>query len=149
MGTINYRRSDIVTLGYNADYELEDGFDEEDKRLQDEDAYYNSKYITEKYDFYWFKAEIKGWYYDWYYLDLDKDYETKYLEKDDIEEIKDEINKLKQMLIELIQNSEMYVCYPWWCTTWLNYEESIGKINEAMNTLELELEGANKWQIQK
>lgn len=144
MGTINYRRSDIVTLGYNADYELEDGFDEEDKRLQDEDAYYNSKYITEKYDFNWFKAEIKGGYYDGYYLDLDKDYETKYLEKDDIDEIKEEIKKLKQMLIELIQNSEMNVCYPWWCTTWLGYEESLGKVSEAMNTLELELEGVNK-----
>lgn len=142
MGTINYRSSDIITLGYNTDYTIEEGMDEEDKSLQDEDAYYNSKFILDNYNytFEWFNVELKAGYYEGYYLDLDKKYYTEGLDKEEKKEIREEINELKNLLIELISSSEMNVCYPWWCTGWEDYENSIAKVKEAMEKLRKEIE---------
>lgn len=140
MGTINYRSSDIITLGYDTDYEMDEEFDEEDRYFQQEDDYYESNKIYEKYDFNWFKAKLEYGYYDGYYLDLDKDYETKYLEDYEIDEIRKEIDDLEKMLIDLVNNSYLIVCYPWWCTKWENRENSLIRIKEAMNKLRKELQ---------
>jgi hypothetical protein len=142
MGTINYRRSDIITLGYNIDYKIEEGMNEEEKQIQDEDAYYNSKFILDnyKYNFEWFSIELKTGYYEGYYLDLDKNYYTENLDKEEKKEINKEINALEKLLIELVSNSEMNVCYPWWCTKWEDYENSIAKVKEAMKELRKAIE---------
>jgi hypothetical protein len=150
MGTINYRASDIVTLGYNVpselDYskeEIEEIFEYGYEDIQDyinddtEDVYSVCKEIVDRYNFYWFKVELKSGYYDGFYLDLNTDYMIKYLEQDDKDEIKEEIKDLKKMLYELL--SYMNVCSPWWCTTWYNFEEGTKKIDEAIKKLNNEL----------
>lgn len=144
MGTINYCTSEIVTLGYNTDYEIGEGYTEEDKEFQDEDSYYNAKFVLENSDknFDWFNLNIEGGYYEGYYLKLEKRYETKYLDEEDKEEIRDEINNLEKLLEELLDSTDLTVCHPWWCTTYLNNEESKKEVKKSMNKLRSEINGS-------
>ena len=133
MGTINYGTSKIVTLGYNVD-------DEDEIIIQD--LYDEAVNIVNKYSFYWFKAEIKSGYYEGFYLDLDKDYydeDDNNLDNEEINEILDEIKELEKMLMELIDEGCMNVCYPHWCTGWKNYADSKIKVVEAMNKIKEKL----------
>lgn len=150
MGTINYKASDIITLGYNVPSELdyseeeikeilEGGFEDIQDyiNIDTEDVYSLCKDIVDRYNFYWFKVELEGGYYDGFYLDLSVDYTAEYLEQDDKDEIREEIKNLKKMLYELLDY--MNVCSPWWCTTWYNFKEGTDKIDEAMDKLNEEL----------
>ena len=140
MGTINYKRSEIITLGYNTDNQIDEDFDEEDIQLQQEFDYEVSEEIVNKYTFKWFNVKIQYGYYDGYYLDLDKEYDiNSFLEDYERDEIKEEINDLEELLNELVKNSQMNICYPFWCTGWEDYDNSLIKINEAINKLRKEL----------
>ena len=151
MGTINYRASDIITLGYQISCEsdfsdndieqiLESGWEDIDEyiRFDTDNMFDICKEELDNYDFSWFNVELKNGYYEGFYLDLDTNYVMKYLEEEDKQEIREEIKKLKELLYKLLDY--MNVCSPWWCTTWYNYNDGKKMIDEAIDKLNKEIE---------
>lgn len=141
MGTINYKRNDIITLGLNTD-NYDSDLDEWEKNEIVSDEYNEAKRIIDDYGFDWFNVELIYGYYEGFYLDIERLYLVsgiKNLENEELDEIKEDIKKLYELLDRLVEDTGMYVCYPHWCTGWEGYKGSKEKIKEAINKLKEEI----------
>ena len=133
MGTINYKRNKYVTVGINTDIfttEIDEDFDEFESDFIINDYYEEITNIIAKYTFEYINVEIKSGYYEGFYIDFDIDYCFFDNYKEKMQVLK-EITKLKNFLLECLENN-MYVCFPSWCTTYIDYEESKKEIIKAM-----------------
>ena len=131
MGAINYYTSDFVTIGYNLNF-----VDYEDDFYNDiiSDYYYQVKYRLNREKFSIFTVELKPGYYEGFTIDLKLDYFyfEDYIEK---REAQKEITRIKNFLIECINDFECCAVFPGWCTTYLNYDESIKAVSEAVQEM--------------
>lgn len=133
MGTINYKQNKYVTVGTNTDIfttEIDEDFEELEAETIFNDYYKELTNIISKYTFEFLNVEIKSGYYDGFYIDFNLDYCFFDNYKEKMQVLK-EITKLKNFLFECLENN-MCVCFPFWCTTYLNYEESKKEIIKAM-----------------
>lgn len=153
MGSINYKRNDIITLGYNIpkkEEEAEKIAEEETKiygnNVEAEQVYYDEeqfnyeevKNILEKYNFNILAVEIEAGYYEGFYINLDFDY----LYFENTEEKKEalkEATKLKKLLFEVLLFG-MVSCCPGWCTGYSTEEETKKEIKEAIKELKKEMQ---------
>ena len=128
MGTINYKTSDYITLGYytnNIDYEEE--FYSEDIQFEfDEIAA-----LLEKESFYYFHITLEAGYYEGFSINIENDFPyclDNYFEK---LEAQKEITRIKKFLIHIVENFNVCACFPGWCTGWADYKKTIEAINAA------------------
>lgn len=129
MGTINYKTSDFITLGYNTnDIDYDDEF--YDELINDE--YDEIKYLLNKQDFYYFHVTLEPGYYEGFTIDIEHNFSycyDNYYEK--LQALK-EITRIKEFLLYIVNNFNINVVYPGWCTSYGNYKKTISEINNSI-----------------
>lgn len=148
MGTINYRTSDYITIGYNLnwdDSEFETWEEmENEKQLDIEDMYTNIRAILNKYDFTFYHVVIKPGYYEGFYIDINNNYPDCYDSKEDKRAAQKEVTKLKACLIECV-NTGLVQVWPGWCTSYKTHNESIEAIKTAIKEMRAEIKSIPTW----
>lgn len=129
MGAINYGSNEIINIGYNLKNRDYDNLD--DEYLFEEDDYEQVKWALEKRYFNYFDVELKGGYYEGFYLIID----FKYLYLDNynekLEALK-EATKLKEFLVECINDYSMVVYHPGWGTSYEDRKTSLTMVEQAI-----------------
>ena len=158
MGSINYKKSDIITIGfddrflYNYDDEeiktimLEyETTEEEAKEILNENNY---NYIKDcfdsinenikKYNFEYFKFSLNAGYYEGFYFDFEFNYIyfDNYIEK--LEALK-ELTIIKNILIDSVKNYNCLSVAPGWVTGYSTVENSIKEIKQAVKNERLKI----------
>ena len=138
MGTINYGSNDILNIGTNASFAVDD-----DYMLLLLNDFTDT---LEDYTFQYFTMEIKCGYYDGLYLDI-TDGAHWYSYFDDQKERQEAIQEVK-LLEELLKRlifSGMVVYAPGWCTSYLTEGESVKECEKAMKDLKRQLLKTPTW----
>ena len=129
MGAINYKTSDYITLGYNTNnIDYDDDFYYE--LINDE--YEEIKYLLEREYFYYFHIVLEPGYYEGFTIDIEHNFSycyDNYYEK--LEALK-EITRIKNFLLYIVNNFNINVVYPGWCTSYGDYKKTISEINSAI-----------------
>lgn len=151
MGTINYKTSNIITLGtmpedfdvIQIDYCEEHGFDPEE--VSDEVVYeiinenelcdeVNANFIIDGCALCFFKLSVEPGYYEGRQIIIEENLPTwdgEFEREEDKKDVLAEIDKLEQLLIEL-NGIGFAVCHPWWCTTYEEYDKGCESIKNAI-----------------
>ena len=130
MGAINYKTSKFLTIGYNLhDMECDEFYFD-----YIEDEFDNINILLKQQDFKIFTVDLVPGYYEGFSINIDFDYLyfDDYNEK--LEALK-EITQLKQFLIFCVKNFNVNVCHPGWCTSYLNYKDSLTTINNKIKEI--------------
>lgn len=165
MGTINYKTSNYITIGYEPIDILELEEDKEfmqemqnevneyggtieeviDSYIRDreEDDYWNAKYALDDYTFDNFKVSIEPGYYEGFSIEIE-DYYGICLDSKEKKEINKEITRLKNFLIECA-NCGLRACYPSWGTKYEDYKGTIKAIGKAVKAMREEVSKAPSW----
>ena len=129
MGTINYRTSDYITLGYDCS-----GIDYEEDCYNDFilDLFDQINFKLQKEDFHFFHVRLKPGYYEGFSLYIEHNCSLFY---DDFEEkrlAQKEITRLKNFLLYCVENCECVAVFPGWCTGYANYTETLKLLDAAV-----------------
>jgi hypothetical protein len=141
MGTINYFTSDYITLGY-LDYSqqnFDDEYTPDDYYIYQDDDYTQIKIYLENQHFYYFNITLKFGYYDGFTIDIENNFKycfDNYNEK--LQALK-EITHIKKFLIYIVNNFNINVVYPGWCTSYGDYKKTISEINAATKEMKTEV----------
>lgn len=132
MGTINYKTSNYITIGYNCNY-----IDYDDEFYYEiiQDYYAQIKYLLEKEYFYYFNVKLESGYYEGFSIDIEFNFGVCFDDYIDKQKAQKEITRIKAFLTRCIEEFECCVVFPGWCTTYLNYENSILKLNDAIKEM--------------
>lgn len=156
MGTINYRTSDYITLAVrpyeredflkDADFMREYGEEEIERfiSMYTEDDYYNIKALLEAHRFYYYHITLETGYYEGFSLDIENNFSVAYDDYIEKREAQKEITEIKQFLVDCV-NSGMVQCFPSWGTTYLDREESLQGINNAIKAMREEAKKTPTW----
>ena len=152
MGTINYSIGEYITIGikpFDFDdvkkYLISEEYDITDNMVYEEleNRYIEleercSKIIDKNhYDFYY--MDIHPGYYEGFTVNLETYFtDSLYSEKDRTDALK-ETDILKQCLYDLIDEG-LCVCYPGWCTGYLDNKESKEAINSAIEKIKSDID---------
>ena len=126
MGAINYGSSEVINLGYN----LKNYDNDEDWDLCNDD-YNQVEWLLDKQYFNYYQVELKGGYYEGFYLDITFKY--LYLENynEKLEALK-EATQLGKFLRMCINDFSMVVYYPGWCTGYEDKQTSLTMVKNAI-----------------
>lgn len=132
MGTINYKTSDFVTIGYNCNF-----IDYADEFYQDfiSDYYDQVKYTLGKESFYYFHVTLEPGYYEGFSIDIENNFSVCFDNYEDKQLAQKEITRLKAFLIQCINDFECCVVHPGWCTGYEDYKNSIKTLNAAIKEM--------------
>ena len=141
MGTINYKTSEFITIGYdcqNIDY------DDEYYYEFISDCYDQARYALDKYRFYYFNVSIEPGYYDGFSINLEFKYTCfdDYIEK---KEAQKEITQIKKFLLECIENYECVAVWPGWCTGYDDYKETLQTLDAAVRNMRDTVKNTPTW----
>lgn len=126
MGATNYGSNDIINIGCNLK-----NFDYEEDYPLIEDYYDQVEWLLKKQHFDFYEIELKGGYYEAFYLDIS----FKYLWLDNYKEkllALKETTRLRKFLEECINDFSMVVYYPGWCTEYETRETSLKTLKNAI-----------------
>ena len=145
MGAINYKRNNIVTLGYNIPKKEEEAEKEAENEKEINDIYFDIeeadfedlKEIFNKYSFDILDVKIESGYYQGFYIDINFNY-VYFDNAEEKQEALKEATKLKKFLFESLKVG-MVACCPSWCTSYCTLEESKKEIKEAIKGLKEEI----------
>ena len=132
MGTINYNTSDYITLGYNcSDINYEDEF------------YYDN--INCEYDeiaallrnefFYYFHITLEPGYYEGFIIDIENNFSLFYEDYSGKLEALKEITRIKNFLLYIVNNFNISVVYPGWCTSYGDNKKTVLEIKNAIKEM--------------
>ena len=128
MGTINYKTSDYITLGYNCNnIDYEDDFYHEFIS----DLYEQIKYRLNQEYFYYFHVTLEPGYYEGYSINIEFNYPVCFDNWEEKQAAQKEITEIKKFLLECISDFECVACYPGWCTGYADYKETLEELNAA------------------
>lgn len=142
MGTINYKTSDYITIGYNCDfidYDDEFYFDDINEFYEMVKNRLNLEY------FYYYNIKVVPGYYEGFSIDIEFNYKWCFDDYRDKREAQKEITQIKKFLLECINDFELYVVFPGWCTTYKNRIESIKLLNEAIKEMRQEVKNTRTY----
>ena len=132
MGTINYKTSDFITIGYNCNY------------IDYEDEFYND-IIQDYFDiiagnlrneyFYYFHVTLEPGYYEGFSINIENNFGICYDDYLDKRQAQKEITKIKAFLMQCIDDYECCVVHPGWCTGYEDYNNSIISLNTAIQEM--------------
>lgn len=165
MGTINYQSGNIITLGLNMDYEIDNDVINElmevnnvtiltreeaesfEREQYENDAQELSQEIVddinteiEDLDYFenWIDVKLVNGYYEGFSVVVNKNYTVDekspwHIEEEDKPEIYNVLEIVRKGLKRLT-DSYLDVCYPWWCTRFVEGREANYKvIDEAID----------------
>lgn len=136
MGTINYKTSNYITLGYcNNNINYEDEFYYEDIEYEFEEI----NAILKDAAFYYFNIKLEPGYYEGFSIDIENNFSyclDSYIEK--LEALK-EITQIKKLLLYIVNNFNVCAVYPGWCTGYADHEKTISEINDAIKEMKNEV----------
>lgn len=147
MGAVNYKTSDYITIGY-LDYSqqnFDDEFTEEDYYIYEEDDYTQVKFLLDKQCFYYLHIKIEPGYYSGFTFDIENNFSYCFNDSDEKRQALKEATQLKRFLIEMVNNFNMVVCYPGWCTGYADYKKTLKEINNAIRELKSEIRATPTW----
>ena len=129
MGAINYKTSDFITIGYNCnfiDYEdefyddfIQDYFDQVLTRLKEE-------------SFYYFHVTVEPGYYEGFSIDIELNFSVCFDSWEDKALAQKEITRIKQFLLDCVNDFECCAVYPGWCTGYADYKTTLEEISGAV-----------------
>lgn len=133
MGTINYRTSNYITIGYNCnniDYE------EYEWSIETIEELYNTiNEILKNNRFYYFHVTLQPGYYEGFTVDIESNFSycfDDYCEK--LQALK-EITQIKLFLIECVKNYGLRSVSPGWVTSYATETRSLININDAIKEM--------------
>jgi hypothetical protein len=136
MGTINYKTSDYITIGYNCnniDYEeafyndfIQDDFEQIEYRLKQE-------------YFYYFHITVECGYYEGFYLDIENNFPLCFDDYSEKQAAQKEITQIKKFLIECVQDFGCCAVYPGWCTGYADKKRTLEELSAAIKEMRQEV----------
>lgn len=157
MGTVNYKTSDIITLGlrpYEAQYfELDPDFMEEArKRCEEngcsifdwiegtineytEDDRQTAVDIISEYNFEFFQVSIEPGYYEGFSVYISNDLPGEYWDADERQQALTDAASLGDMLKELVNDACLVEVWPGWCTAYQDPAHSLTDVRKAIKGL--------------
>ena len=141
MGTINYKTSDFITIGYDCR-----GIDYDDEFYNEliDDCYYQASHALKKQKFYYFDVTIEPGYYEGFSINIEFDY----ICFDDYEEKKEaqkEITQIKKFLLDCIENCDCVAVWPGWCTGYDDYKETLQELDKAVRNMRATVKNTPTW----
>ena len=136
MGAINYYTSDYITLGYNTndiDYEDEFYFDDIQYEYDEIEAILKNEY------FHYFSVTLKPGYYEGFTIDIENNYSYCYDDYAEKIAAQKEATQIKKFLIHIVENFNINVVYPGWCTSYGDYKTTLTAIDAAIKTIRDEI----------
>ena len=164
MGTINYKTSDYITMGARiqnySDFENDSYFLDEMKEEIDRCGLENVIYseIEENYNcdrlnvetylnqhnFVFYHVTIEPGYYEGFSINIENNFPVAYNDREEKRQAQKEITELKQFLLDCA-GAGIAVVYPGWCTTELNYNDSVKAIKAAIKEIREESKAIPTW----
>ena len=130
MGTINYKTSDYITLGFNCD----------NFYTNDSDSYYECDMLYEEAEsmldeceFEYFTLGLEKGYYEGFSVVIENN-ETVFCYNDK-KKAQKEITAIKELLTRLSDCLGLVSCRPGWCTGYETVSETIKSIREAVKVM--------------
>ena len=167
MGTINYKRSDYITLGVRPydidDFKNDPGFIGEMTELYGEvndnliydyindladDDHANIKYALDKWDFYYFHITVEPGYYEGFSLNIENNFSVCFDSYEDKRAAQKEITGIKQFLLGCAANG-LVECSPGWCTGYSNYFKTVKSIHAAIEEMREEVRRTPTWKTHR
>ena len=145
MGTINYCTSDYITLGYNTNNIDYDDFYCDDINYEFDEI---AALLRNEY-FYYFHITLKPGYYEGFTIDIENNFKycfDNYNEK--LQALK-ELTQIKNFLLYIVDNFNISVVYPGWCTSYGNYKKTISEINNTIKNMRTEVKTTPTYYILK
>lgn len=142
MGTINYKTSDFITLGYNCN-----NINHDDEFYNDDISFLYDDIATARarYYFYYFCVTIEPGYYEGYSINIEHNYSYCYDSYSDKREAMKEITRIKKFLLECINNYECVAVSPGWCTSYADYKTTLMKLNAAIKEMRETVKNTPTW----
>lgn len=142
MGTINYKTSDFITIGY--DY---DNIDHNDEFYHDiiQDYYDQVAYTRARYNFYYFYVAIEPGYYEGFSINIEHNFTYCYDNYSDKRDALKEVTQIKKFLLECVNGFGCVAVSPGWCTTYYNYDETLKRINAAIKEMRETVKNTPTW----
>ena len=142
MGTINYKTSDFITIGYNCDY-----IDYDDEFYSDLIQEYFDQAATARarYDFYYFHVSIEPGYYEGFYIDIQHNFTYCYDNYAEKRAALREITQIRKFLYECVSDFECCAVSPGWCTSYYDYTSTLKKIDEASQEMREAVKNTPTW----
>lgn len=142
MGTINYKTSDFITIGYNCD-----NIDYEDEFYSDiiQDYYDQTVYTRARYYFYYFHVSVEPGYYEGFHIDIEHNFNYCYDSHEEKRAALKEITQIKKFLLECINDFECVAVYPGWCTGYADYNKTLKELNAAIKEMRETVKNTPTW----
>lgn len=137
MGTINYGRSDYITLGLPHPDEM----DEEDVKSlfnEFEDVLSDADFHT------YYHTELKYGYYSGFWINIENNYGWCYESYQDRKLANLDLTELKKALLKCADLG-LVVCHSGWCTGYESYESTVKSIKEAIKGMREEIKTIPTW----
>lgn len=129
MGTINYFTSDYITLGVNCNL-----IESDDDYYFINDDYEQIKYLLEKQNFKHFSVELQPGYYEGFSIDIKFDY-LYFDDCDEKREAQREITRIKEFLLQCINDFGLCAVSPGWCTAYYNRDDTMERLKQAIKEM--------------
>ena len=142
MGTINYKTSDFVTIGYNCNFI---DYDDEFYNEIIQDYYEQVNYRLKEEYFVYFHVALEPGYYEGFSLDIEFNYKYCFDSSEDRKLAQKEITRIKAFLLECINDFECCVVFPGWCTGYANYKDSIEYLKTAIKEMRQTVKETPTW----
>lgn len=161
MGTVNYKTSDIITLGLRpyepSDFELDPDFmevancqseeygDDIDSIISQaiadytEDDRAQAERIISRYSFDFFTVTVEPGYYEGFSIDIANDLPGEYWDADERRQALDDAANLGDLLQELVKDACLVEVWPGWCTTYQDPAHSLTAVKKAIRGLIYEI----------
>ena len=141
MGTINYKTSDYITIGYNCN-----NIDYDDFYNDIISDYYDQVcYTLKKYHFYYFHVNIEPGYYEGFSINIECNYSYCFDSYEDKKEAQKEITQIKQFLLECINDYECTAVDPGWCTGYADYKTALKELSDAVREMRAAVKNTPTW----
>ena len=146
MGTINYKTSDYITLGYNThNINYDDEFYSDDINFE----YNGISALLKNEFFYYFNIKLEPGYYDGFIIDIENNFSYCFNDYNEKMQALKELTRIKNFLIYIVDNFNINVVYPGWCTSYGDYKKTIEEINAAIKEIKSEIKSAPTYYILK
>ena len=161
MGTVNYKTSDIITIGLKPyevwDFEHDPDFmkDAEYRCIENgcsifnwiegtineytEDDYNRAQETIDKYSFDFFTVSIEPGHYEGFSIDIRNNLPGEFYNDEEREEALNDADQLRELLITLVNDVCLVQVYPGWVTTYIDPAHSLTNVKKAMREVIAEI----------
>ena len=142
MGTINYKTSDFITIGYNCN-----NIDYEDEFTADlvNDYYDQAIFARARYDFYYFHVSVEPGYYEGFSIDIEHNFTYCYENYNEKRAALREITQIRKFLYECVCDFACCAVSPGWCTTYYDYKTTLEKSDAAILEMRETVKNTPTW----